>query len=92
MVNPQICTPVVTQTVSIEIDISGLAMNTILQASHIEDMEGLSTLLQTDHTEQSKIDQFGSDRVDQSTHTDGLEDTLACQGAFLLLSNLLNKW
>lgn len=95
MVNPQICNPVVTQTVSIEVDISGLAMNTILQASHIEDMEGLSTLLQADHTEQSKIDKFGSDdrpRADQSAHADGLEDTLACQGAFLLLSNLLNKW
>lgn len=39
--NPVVCNPTVTKTLTLEVDITGLAINTLLQASHIEGMENL---------------------------------------------------
>lgn len=69
-----------------------LAINTILQASHIEDMEGLTAILEAPQREQSKLDRFGGNAILASVQHETMDETLSCQSAFQLLSTMLQNW
>lgn len=88
MTNPVACNPTVTKTLALEIDITGLAISTLLQSGQIEGMENL---LHDAGTTQGKLkmDESKKEKVNSDFVVDEMS---ACQSAARVLSRLISKW
>lgn len=73
-------------TMCIELDIDGLAINTLLQAHHVTDIEGTSSVNAFDAVNAPSLD----DLVGKSQTT--YDETTRCAEAFKILRGMATMW
>uniref|UniRef100_A0A1B6LUL8 DNA polymerase epsilon catalytic subunit n=1 Tax=Graphocephala atropunctata TaxID=36148 RepID=A0A1B6LUL8_9HEMI len=76
-------------TVCVELDLDSLAVNTLLQSHHVNDMEGTSSSVSFDLMPQVSIDEMvGGQAAVLPTY----DETALCSGAFRVLRSMVNAW
>ena len=105
IVNPDKTYPDCVETIAIEFDLKGLAVNTILQSNHIPDLE--HTLLSHDSTladgkseaQKRDMEVDGAPIPTQSNsvllpaiHSQSFDETTSCVRAFKVLKHLVTGW
>ncbi|CAB0010464.1 unnamed protein product [Nesidiocoris tenuis] len=76
-------------TVCVELDIDSLAVNTLLQAHHVHDIEGASAGIGFDTLPTASIDEMVGGQVPTLTAYD---ETALCSGAFRILRHMVSAW
>lgn len=78
------------QTVSIELDIIGLATNTILEANKINELEGGANLLTMGMNASVSVQEEANKSL--ATKLRSLDETFACINIFKVLKSLIAQW
>jgi DNA polymerase epsilon subunit 1 len=92
LANPEICRPICHETISIEIDVTGLAINTILSASHIADLEGNLKYATADDNTPAPALAEDDDGTKSDIYFHSVDEAAACARAFKILKNLVTSW
>ena len=88
--NPNYCVPGMYRTICVELSIKNLAVNTLLKASLIAQMEGSDSSLALDMLQKNADDtEAGGSGMDG---VEFLDESAACGTAFRVLRVLANKW
>ncbi|KAJ4448291.1 hypothetical protein ANN_10305 [Periplaneta americana] len=76
-------------TVCIELNIDGLAVNTLLQSHHVNDIEGTSSSVSFDTIPQASLEEMMGG---QGTLLPSYDETALCSGAFKVLRSMVSAW
>ncbi|PNF35844.1 hypothetical protein B7P43_G09409 [Cryptotermes secundus] len=76
-------------TVCIELNIDGLAVNTLLQSHHVNDIEGTSSSVSFDTIPQASLEDMMGGQV---TVLPSYDETALCSGAFRVLRSMVSAW
>jgi DNA polymerase epsilon subunit 1 len=90
--NPRICVPGAYRTLCIDIDIHGLAVNTILASADIQDLEGADGAISLDVIQGGSGMQTELDQDFAKSNFSPLDDIAACAGPFRILKTLITDW
>jgi DNA polymerase epsilon subunit 1 len=78
------------QTVCIELELDGLAVNTLLQAHHVQDIEGTSSTVAFDTMPQQSLEEMMGNAAGPSLAS--YDETALCSGAFRVLRTMVSSW
>lgn len=78
-------------TVSIEVNLDALAVNTLLQSHHIHDSEGTSGSVAFDTIPQASLEEMMSGQG-PALNLAAYDDTALCAGAFRILRGMVHGW
>ncbi|XP_019956457.2 DNA polymerase epsilon catalytic subunit A [Paralichthys olivaceus] len=79
-------------TVCVEMDLQSLAVNTILQSQHVNDMEGGASLgVSFDVIQQASLEDMMSGNQGASTHA-SYDETALCSNTFRILKSMVVGW
>uniref|UniRef100_A0A0A9Y3R9 DNA polymerase epsilon catalytic subunit n=1 Tax=Lygus hesperus TaxID=30085 RepID=A0A0A9Y3R9_LYGHE len=76
-------------SVCVELDIDSLAVNTLLQAHHVHDIEGASAGIGFDSVPHASLEEMVGGQVPTLTAYD---ETALCSGAFKILRHMMSAW
>nr|CAB3265004.1 DNA polymerase epsilon catalytic subunit A-like [Phallusia mammillata] len=81
------------QSVCVQIDLSSLAINTIVQSHHVNDMEGAaSSGVSFDVIQQSSLEELVSGGHSAVSGLASYDDTALCSNAFRILKSMVQGW
>ncbi|CAL8111322.1 unnamed protein product [Orchesella dallaii] len=78
------------QTVCIELELDGLAVNTLLQSHHVHDIEGTSATVAFDNMPQASLEEMMGNNPGPSLAS--YDETALCSGAFRVLKSMVISW
>jgi DNA polymerase epsilon subunit 1 len=78
------------QTVCVELELDGLAVNTLLQAHHVHDIEGTSSTVAFDTMPQQSLEEMMGNTPGPSLAS--YDETALCSGAFRVLRTMVASW
>lgn len=78
------------QTVCVELELDGLAVNTLLQAHHVHDIEGTSSTVAFDTIPQASLEEMMGNNPGPSLAS--YDETALCSGAFRVLRAMVSSW
>lgn len=78
------------QTVCVELELDGLAVNTLLQAHHVHDIEGTSATVAFDTMPQQSLEEMMGNAPGPSLAS--YDETALCSGAFRVLRTMVASW
>jgi DNA polymerase epsilon subunit 1 len=78
------------QSVCVELEIDGLAVNTLLQAHHVNDIEGTSSTVAFDTMPQASLEEMMGNAPGPSLAN--YDETALCSGAFRVLRSMVTSW
>ena len=82
--------PAAYQSVCIELEIDGLAVNTLLQSNHVHDIEGTSSTVAFDTMPQASLEEMMGNAPAPSLAN--YDETALCSGAFRVLKTMVTSW
>ena len=87
LVNPEVNAPGCYRNICIELDVIGLAVNTVLQSNYITELEGGTSLLSFENN--PTLDE-NMDKAARSIRS--FDETFSCIKVFKILKNLITEW
>lgn len=78
------------QTVCVELEIDGLAVDTLLQSHHVHDIEGTSATVAFDNMPQASLEEMMGNNPGPSLAS--YDETALCSGAFRVLKSMVISW
>lgn len=78
------------QTVCVELELDGLAVDTLLQSHHVNDIEGTTATVAFDNMPQASLDEMLGNN--QGPSLASYDETALCSGAFRILKNMVISW
>jgi len=78
------------QTVCVELELDGLAVNTLLQAHHVHDIEGTTATVAFDTLPQASLEEMMGNTPAPSLAS--YDETALCSGAFRVLRSMVSAW
>lgn len=78
------------QSLTLELEIDGLAVDTLLQAPHVHDIEGTAATVAFDNLPQASLEEMMGNRP--SPALANYDETALCSGAFRVLRTMVTNW
>lgn len=76
-------------SVTVELDIDALAVNTLLQSHHVNDIEGTNSSVAFDAAPQVSVDEM---ITGQGSALSSYDETALCSAAFRVVRAMVNSW
>jgi DNA polymerase epsilon subunit 1 len=78
------------QSVCVELELDGLAVNTLLQAHHVHDIEGTSATVAFDTMPQASLEEMMGNAPTPSLSS--YDESALCSQAFRVLRSMVGSW
>ena len=78
------------QSVCVQLDLDGLAVNTLFQAHHVHDIEGMCATVAFDNMPVTSLEEMMNNG--QGPSVASYDETALCSNAFRILRGMVNVW
>ncbi|XP_022098482.1 DNA polymerase epsilon catalytic subunit A-like [Acanthaster planci] len=80
------------RTICVELDMASLAVNTLLQSHHINEMEGSAGSIAFDATPQISLEDMVTGNAGTATLLSSYDETALCSVAFRIMKSMVHGW